>query len=258
DEEIAEYKKAIEINPEYSKAHNNLGLAYYYKKMLDEAIAEYKKAIEIDPEYSKAHYNLAMAYYEKKEYSLAIKYCDRATELGYRTHPEFLELLKPYREISVSEGAPVLKASPSWVKPGERIFLRFSDTPGNNTDWISIYPVGGKSEKYGQWYYLKEKTSGELTFTAPEKEGDYEFRLFANWPEGGYEAITTSNVVRVDVSVSPKLYRDVFHLSTGELIIGELLSFDGSIFKIETEEGVIEKRKNDIMRVFFGTKSLSQ
>ena len=33
DEAIDCYKKAIEINPDYAKAHFNLGVAYYKKKM---------------------------------------------------------------------------------------------------------------------------------------------------------------------------------------------------------------------------------
>jgi tetratricopeptide (TPR) repeat protein len=95
DEAIAAYKKAVEINPEYVTAYYNLGLAYYYgKKMYDEAISAYKKAIEINPKYAKAHNNLAQAYYEKGEYSLAIEHLDRATELGYKVDPEFLERLE--------------------------------------------------------------------------------------------------------------------------------------------------------------------
>ena len=97
DEAIAELKRAIEINPNYAKAHYNLGIAYGRKGMDDEAIAEYKRAIEINPNYAKAHNNLAVEYYYKEEYYLAIEHCDRAIELGYRVHPKLLELLKPYR-----------------------------------------------------------------------------------------------------------------------------------------------------------------
>ena len=154
--------------------------------------------------------------------------------------------------IGASEGAPILEASPSWVKPGERILVRFSSAPGNNSDWIAMYSVGEESGKYGEWYYLKGKTNGELTFTAPTKEGNYEFRFFANWPDGGYEAIAITNVVGVGVSGPPELYKDVFRLSTGMVIFGELLNFDGNTFRIRTEKGVVEKGREEIIAILVG------
>ncbi len=46
--------------------------------------------------------------------------------------------------------------------------------------------------------------------------------------------------------------KDVFRLSTGELIMGEFLSFDGITFTIKTEEGVIEKKKEEIITILVG------
>ncbi|MCK4419434.1 tetratricopeptide repeat protein, partial [Candidatus Aerophobetes bacterium] len=62
DEAIAECKKAIEINPNLAEAHGNLGAVYAYKGMFDEAIAEYKKAIKINPNYAEAHCVLGLVY----------------------------------------------------------------------------------------------------------------------------------------------------------------------------------------------------
>jgi len=155
-----------------------------------------------------------------------------------------------------------IKASPSFVRPGEKIFVRFSGAPGNDSDWIAIYPVGEKSENYGEWYYLKGEKEGELIFTAPDEEGRYEFRMFANWPEGGYKPIATSNIITVRKSItytSTVLYNDdVFRLSTGELITGKLLSFDGRIFKVKTGEKVVEKKREEVVCIILGTKSLGK
>jgi len=98
DDAITEYKKVIGINPEYTNAHNNLGVAYLDKGMFDEAIAEFKEASEIDPNDADVHNNLAVAYYCKGEYSSAIKYCDNAIELGYEVPHKFLKLLKPHQK----------------------------------------------------------------------------------------------------------------------------------------------------------------
>jgi tetratricopeptide (TPR) repeat protein len=60
DEALAEWKKAVELNPEEAKAHFNLALALERKGQLEEAITEYQKAIESDPENASAYINLAV------------------------------------------------------------------------------------------------------------------------------------------------------------------------------------------------------
>lgn len=80
---IAEYKKAIAINPNYAMANNNLGVAYYNKGMLDEAITEYKKAITINPNHAKAHANLGLAYVKgKRMFDEAISECKKAIAIN--------------------------------------------------------------------------------------------------------------------------------------------------------------------------------
>ena len=58
DEVEASYKKAIELNPEFAEAHNNLGNTVKELGRLVEAEASYKKAIELNPEYALAHGNM--------------------------------------------------------------------------------------------------------------------------------------------------------------------------------------------------------
>ena len=72
DEEISEYKKAIAINPNHKKAHYNLGIVYREKGLLDEAIFEYKKALTIKPNDAKAHSNLGIVYRKKDRLDEAI------------------------------------------------------------------------------------------------------------------------------------------------------------------------------------------
>ena len=48
-------------NPDNPLAHNNLGSALAGRGQLSKAIAEYRRALEIKPDYSAAHDNLAMA-----------------------------------------------------------------------------------------------------------------------------------------------------------------------------------------------------
>jgi cold shock CspA family protein len=60
-EAIAHYRRALEIDPDYHIAHNNLGLALYEQGELEEAIAHYRRALEIDPNFQTANNNLLNA-----------------------------------------------------------------------------------------------------------------------------------------------------------------------------------------------------
>ena len=51
EQSIAEYQKAIQINPNFAQARNNLGNVYYNQSKLEEAVVEYQGAITINPNY---------------------------------------------------------------------------------------------------------------------------------------------------------------------------------------------------------------
>jgi hypothetical protein len=61
DEAIACHLQALEIKPDYAKAHNNLGTAYQQAGRIDLAIRHYRAATGIDPGSAAAHYNLGVA-----------------------------------------------------------------------------------------------------------------------------------------------------------------------------------------------------
>ena len=61
DEAIAAYLRAIASDPDYARAHNNLGVVLERQGKADQAIAEYRRAIAINPDYALAHHNLALA-----------------------------------------------------------------------------------------------------------------------------------------------------------------------------------------------------
>ncbi len=48
-EAIYRWERAVQIDPSYAAAHNNLGIAYEHEGELDKARASYEKAIELDP-----------------------------------------------------------------------------------------------------------------------------------------------------------------------------------------------------------------
>ena len=58
DEAIFRWKKAVQLEPESSSAHNNLAVAYEKKGRWEEAQKEYEVALKLNPknEYIKANY----------------------------------------------------------------------------------------------------------------------------------------------------------------------------------------------------------
>jgi serine/threonine-protein kinase len=61
EEAIEYYKKAIELDRNYSRAYSDLGLILQTQGRFDEAIDCHQTSLQIDPDYVWAHYNLANA-----------------------------------------------------------------------------------------------------------------------------------------------------------------------------------------------------
>ena len=58
----AQLRRALELSPNYAKAHNNLGLALANSGgRWPEAIAEYQAALRINPDLAQVHFNLGNA-----------------------------------------------------------------------------------------------------------------------------------------------------------------------------------------------------
>ena len=61
DRAIAEYRKSIELNPNSSQTHNNLGSALAEKGSMEEALPEFQKSVQLNPDNAAAHVNLGNA-----------------------------------------------------------------------------------------------------------------------------------------------------------------------------------------------------
>src|SRR5262245_21396560 len=91
-----------------------------------------------------------------------------------------------YRSVS-------LTVSPNPVRPGEPLSVSWV-APGRRAggDWIGLFGVGEPNDAYqpGFWEYTNA-ASGTMTFKAPERAGDYEFRYLV---DDGYEDVARAAV----------------------------------------------------------------
>lgn len=69
---IAEYTRAIELDPNYALAYNNRADIYYQQQKHDLALADWNRAIEIDPLLAVAYINRGSLYYLQKKNDLAL------------------------------------------------------------------------------------------------------------------------------------------------------------------------------------------
>ena len=91
---MANYNKALEINPNLAEAYNNRGFCYYNQGHSTQAISDYNKALEINPNLAEAYYNRSRVYFALREYDKAWADVHKAEELGYTAEPFFIRALK--------------------------------------------------------------------------------------------------------------------------------------------------------------------
>ena len=100
DEAIANYEKAITLEPRAATAYNMIGMAYRFKfnklgvpEFRQKEMAAFQKAIEIDPKNWVAMINLATDYYADGQKGKAAALFQKALELN-PDHPEKAEIQK--------------------------------------------------------------------------------------------------------------------------------------------------------------------
>ena len=98
DKAIKNLKKAIIHNKNFVQAYTTLGTAYFMKGLVPEAIKANLEALNVQPEFPVAHNNLSAAYLEIGEFDKAIDHCDKAEKLGFQVAPDLKKELAPHRK----------------------------------------------------------------------------------------------------------------------------------------------------------------
>jgi tetratricopeptide (TPR) repeat protein len=66
-EEIPEYRRTIEIDPDFVLAYLNWGAALYAKGQYEDAIKIYREGIDVNPLFASLHYSLGLALEQEKK-----------------------------------------------------------------------------------------------------------------------------------------------------------------------------------------------
>ncbi len=93
-------QKSILLNPEFDKAHYNLGNIYLKEKKYNSAINEYKTAIKYKKDFAYYYYNLGCAYLGQKEYKLAKNNFKKAIKLKSDNPDFYYNLAFAYNKLN--------------------------------------------------------------------------------------------------------------------------------------------------------------
>jgi hypothetical protein len=92
---VAEWRRALVLDPGDAKAHTNLGIALLWAGAQDEALAELRKAVELKPGYAEAHNNLGVALVQMGRHAEAIPHFLKYLE----TYPDSAEVRANLAEV---------------------------------------------------------------------------------------------------------------------------------------------------------------
>ena len=135
DEAIAEYRRAIELDPTGAYPHNGLGNVYRDLGRHDEAMAAYQRAIELDPTFAYPHNGLGNVYRDLGRYDEAIAAYQRAIELDPTFATAHISLASLYRYLGrTDDWARHIAEARRLVKPDDTYNLACLESVAGNDD----------------------------------------------------------------------------------------------------------------------------
>ena len=93
---IEYYQKAIQIDPNFAEAYNNMGTTYIKVNNYQKAIVYFKKAVGIDSQHFEACIRLANAYIKLENYLEALTYAKKAYQIDSNHVTVYLTLGSAY------------------------------------------------------------------------------------------------------------------------------------------------------------------
>ncbi|UCE02169.1 MAG: tetratricopeptide repeat protein [Candidatus Latescibacterota bacterium] len=99
---ITEMKKLIRIHPDYPDLHNLLGVAYDNEEMTDDAVEEFELALALNPEYTDARLNLGMALFHRGHFEQAERHLRlvERQQPGHKLARALLDQIASWSEVS--------------------------------------------------------------------------------------------------------------------------------------------------------------
>jgi tetratricopeptide (TPR) repeat protein len=120
DRAIADYTQAIKLDPDNAEAYTKRGGVYRQKGQYDAAINDLDAALRLDPNYASAYFYRGGAYYMKGQYDAAINDFDAAIRLNPNYAYAYANRGEAYRikgqyDAAINEFDAAIRLSPNYA-----------------------------------------------------------------------------------------------------------------------------------------------
>jgi tetratricopeptide (TPR) repeat protein len=157
DEALAEVKKAYELDPFSTAVNMNLGLRYAEVRRVDEAFNQFKKTIEISPDYPMTYWMIGDIYFEKGMYEESFAAYSKGNVLLKLETPESAE----QKNVALKQALKTEGVKGYWRKILE-FELDLYERGINSPFYVAAaYAKLGEREKVYEWL---EKSYAERDF----------------------------------------------------------------------------------------------
>jgi serine/threonine-protein kinase len=152
DESIAEYQRALDIDPLSLAISSDLGMVYYQARQYDRAVEHLKKVIEMDPNYVRSHFYLAYVYEEKGMFDEALTELEKANLLEGDSPSELAKGKAAIRNAFRLSGARGywrmrLDIVKDEARRGKRLYFA-----GNSTNMAQLHARVGERDQAFEWF----------------------------------------------------------------------------------------------------------
>ncbi len=130
---IASFTRAVELDPQFAEAHNNLGVYLLQSGNTDSAIQHLRAAVALSPSWAKAHLNLGDALRANRGFDQAIAELQRALQLDAsltEVHYNYGRLYSEQAREVPSTGLDNLNRKLQLLQQATAAFTRYRDTLG--------------------------------------------------------------------------------------------------------------------------------
>ncbi|MFL6469015.1 MAG: TPR end-of-group domain-containing protein [Pyrinomonadaceae bacterium] len=154
----AEFKKAIELSPNYSTTYHWWAETLVTWGRFDEGLNVYRKALEIDPFSLAIGTDYGMALYYARQYDQSIDHLKKLIEIDPTYNRTFKYLARVYQTVGRFEDAldahekrlMLEGANPEDVAKGKQAILNALKTSGPKGYWSEILKITLENEKKGK------------------------------------------------------------------------------------------------------------